>query len=126
MKLFKTAIAKLNAIPRKNIERVAAVVVFTAVTGGLAHSFINDGGMEFFKPKTVAVAQADTYAKPIVEEGFFLTKTTWPDYKDTVSAEQYANQTQFDRTHLGPCSKDKPCEKPKSYLDYNLPDYLTK
>lgn len=123
MKLFKNVREKYNADPF--YFKMGAIFVLYAV---VSFPWIQTVELvrELREPTVVAVADTSPYAKPIVEEGFFLTKTTWPDYKDTVSAEQYANQTQFDRTHLGPCSNDKPCEKPKGYLDYNLPKYLSK
>ncbi|USV40945.1 hypothetical protein [Xanthomonas phage BUDD] len=124
MKLFKSANLKYKADPY--YYKISAILLLFAFV-----SFPWVQTVEFFKASQVGViatAEASPYAQPIVDKGFFLTKTTWPDYKDTVSAEQYANQSQFDRTHLGPCSNDKPCEKPKSFLDnrYNLPAYLTK
>lgn len=60
-------------------------------------------------------------SKPMVEEGFFLTKTTWPDYKDTVPADLYEDQSAFDRSHLGPVNKTSQvviAVKVPNYLNY--------
>lgn len=93
--------ARYNAIPRKRFEVAFTVVGLALASWGVVEAM--NGVQHVEKP--VVVAQVSPYAKPVVESGFFLTKTTWPLYKDTVSAEQYANQSKFDRTHLGPSNK---------------------